>query len=152
MAKKSAGILLYRRSGNGIEVLLGHPGGPFWTYKDDGAWSIPKGEFEDEDPLAAARREFEEETGFAVDGEFIALAPLRQKSEKIVYLFALESDLDPTQAQSNLFSMEWPPGSGRIGEFPEIDRIAWFGLDAARRKVQPGQRPALDEVEGLLSS
>jgi len=152
VAKKSAGILLYRRSGNGIEVLLGHPGGPFWTYKDDGAWSIPKGEFEDEDPLAAARREFEEETGFAVDGEFIALAPLRQKSEKIVYLFALESDLDPTQAQSNLFSMEWPPGSGRIGEFPEIDRIAWFGLDAARRKVQPGQRPALDEVEGLLSS
>lgn len=151
MAKKSAGILVYRRSSHGIEVLLGHPGGPFWTRRDDGAWSILKGEFEDEEPLAAAKREFEEETGFAVDGEFIALAPLRQKGGKTNYFFALEKDLDPAKARSNLFSMEWPPGSGKTGEFPEIDRIAWFGLAAARRKIQPGQRLALDELEQRLS-
>jgi predicted NUDIX family NTP pyrophosphohydrolase len=150
MAKKSAGILVYRRGSHGIEVLLGHPGGPFWTNKDDGAWSVLKGEFEDEEPLAAAKREFKEETGFAVDGEFIALTPLRQRSGKTNYFFALEKDFDPAKARSNLFSMEWPPGSGRIGEFPEIDRIAWFGLDEARRKIQPGQRPALDELEDAL--
>jgi len=151
VAKKSAGILVYRRSRRGIEVLLGHSGGPFWTHKDDGAWSILKGEFEDEEPLAAAKREFEEETGFAVDGEFIALAPVRQKSGKTNYFFALEKDLDPALAHSNFFSMEWPPGSGKTGEFPEIDRIAWFALDAARRKIQSGQRPALDELERRVS-
>lgn len=151
MTKKSAGILPYRRRSGGIEVLLGHPGGPFWTHKDDGAWSVLKGEFEDEEPLAAAKREFEEETGFAVDGEFIALTPLRQKSGKTNYIFALEKDLDPSQAQSNFFSMEWPPGSGKVAEFPEIDRIAWFGLDEARRKVQPGQRLIVNDLESRLS-
>lgn len=151
MAKKSAGILVFRRRGHGIEVLLGHPGGPFWANKDDGAWSILKGEFEDEEPLAAAKREFAEEAGFAVDGEFIALAPLRQKSGKTNHFFALEKDVDPARAHSNLFSMEWPPGSGKVGEYPEIDRVAWFGLDAARRKIQAGQRPALDELERRLS-
>ena len=152
MAKKSAGILLYRWRGDAIEVLLGHPGGPFWARKDEGAWSIPKGEFDDtEDPLAAAKREFEEETGLAVEGDFIALTPRKQNSRKTIHAFALEGDLDPSEARSNLFSVEWPPGSGVVVEFPEIDRVAWFGLDEARRRIQPGQRFILNELERLLS-
>lgn len=131
-------------------MLLGHPGGPFWNNKDAGAWSIPKGEFDNEEPLAAARREFEEETGFAVDGPFIALTSLRQKSGKTVYAFALQGDCNAAGIQSNLFQMEWPPKSGKFEEFPEIDRAAWFDFDTARTKIQPGQRAFLDELQRLL--
>jgi len=146
MSKKSAGILLYRYRAPGIEVLLGHPGGPFWASKDIGAWSMPKGEFEHEEPLEAARREFQEETGLAVDGPFIALNPRRQKSGKTLYAFALRGDCEVANLRSNTFSMEWPPRSGRMQEFPEIDRAAWFSLDVARVKIQPGQVPFLDEL------
>jgi predicted NUDIX family NTP pyrophosphohydrolase len=150
--KKSAGILLYRQHGDEIEVLLGHPGGPYWARKDDGAWSIPKGEFdEDEEPLAAAMREFEEETGFAVEGEFVKLTPLKQRSGKTIHAFALEQDLDPSQAHSNYFCLEWPPGSGQSVEFPELDRIAWFRLESARKKIQLGQRAFLDEIEDIIA-
>jgi predicted NUDIX family NTP pyrophosphohydrolase len=151
MANQSAGVLLYRRRGADVEVLLAHPGGPFWARKDQGAWSIPKGEFDDsEEPLAAARREFQEETGFALDGAFLALAPRRQKSGKIIHAFALERDLDPSAARSNFFTMEWPRGSGQTVEFPEVDRVAWFPLHEARRRIQPGQRAFLDELSDRL--
>ena len=146
MSKKSAGILLYRCRTPGIELLLGHPGGPFWASKDTGAWSMPKGEFEHEEPLDAARREFEEETGLAVDGPFIALSPRKQKSGKTLYAFALKGDCEAANLRSNTFSMEWPPRSGHLQDFPEIDRAAWFSLDVARVKIQPGQAPFLDEL------
>jgi predicted NUDIX family NTP pyrophosphohydrolase len=151
MSKKSAGILLYRRQDTELEVLLGHPGGPFWASKDAGAWSIPKGEFDVEDPLIAAKREFEEETGLSVDGPFLALTPRRQKSGKTIHVFALKGNCDAPRLHSNTFQMEWPPRSGRIAEFPEIDRAEWFGLDQARAKIQPGQIPFLDELERLLA-
>jgi predicted NUDIX family NTP pyrophosphohydrolase len=148
MPKKiSAGLLLYRRRGAGLEVLLVHPGGPFWAKKDLGAWSVPKGEIgEGEDPLAAAVREFGEETGFAIDGEFLALRPLRQPSGKTVMAWAVEGDCDPAQLRSNLFSMEWPPRSGKQKEFPEVDRAEWFPLEEARRRILAGQAPLLDEL------
>lgn len=150
MPKQSAGLLLFRESRGRIEVLLVHPGGPFWARKDAGAWSIPKGEFDaDEEPLAAARREFEEETGQAVTGEFVALQPVRQRSGKIVHAWAVRADLDPARLRSNTFTMEWPPKSGQLREFPEVDRAAWFTLDEAREKIQPGQRPLLDQLEAL---
>jgi predicted NUDIX family NTP pyrophosphohydrolase len=146
--KASAGLLLYRGSPQGLEVLLVHPGGPFWKKKDAGAWSIPKGEYgEDEDPLAAARREFEEETGAAVEGEFLPLTPIRQKGGKQVLAWAVRADFDPSVLRSNLFSMEWPPRSGRQQEFPEVDRAEWFPLDAAREKILESQKPLLDELE-----
>lgn len=151
MPKRSAGLLLFRELRGALEVLLVHPGGPFWARKDDGAWSIPKGEFEgDEEPLAAARREFAEETGAAIDGEFIALAPVRQPSGKIVHAWAVRADFDPAQLRSNTFAMAWPPKSGQLREFPEVDRAAWFGLDEAHAKIQPGQRPLLDQLHELL--
>ena len=151
MPKQSAGLLLYRESRGLIEVLLVHPGGPFWARKDDGAWSIPKGEFDaGEEPLAAARREFAEETGAAIDGEFIAVAPVRLPSGKILHAWAVRADFDPAQLRSNTFSMEWPPKSGRSREFPEVDRAAWFSLDRARAKIQPGQLPLLDQLAALL--
>lgn len=151
MRKPSAGLLLYRASRGAIEVLLVHPGGPFWARKDDGAWSIPKGEFDDgEAPLAAARREFAEETGAAVDGDFIELQPVRLPSGKIVHAWAVRADFDPTRLRSNTFTIEWPPKSGQLREFPEVDRAAWFTLDEARGKIQPGQRPLLDRLEALL--
>jgi predicted NUDIX family NTP pyrophosphohydrolase len=147
MPKKSAGLLLYREGSEGLEVLLVHPGGPFWARKDDGAWSIPKGEFEDpEDPLAAAIREFEEETGARPGGEFIPLKPLKQPGGKLVYAWAVRADFDPATLKSNLFSMEWPPRSGRRQEFPEVDRAAWFGMEAARRKILKGQAGFLDQL------
>src|SRR5262245_15060506 len=125
MAQHSAGILMFRRTHQRPEVLLAHPGGPFWAKKDDGAWSIPKGVYEDrEDPLAAARREFEEETGCVPDGEFIALGSFKQPSSKTIVAWAVESDFDVTKFESNLFSIEWPPKSGRTQQFPEVDRIA----------------------------
>jgi predicted NUDIX family NTP pyrophosphohydrolase len=141
MPQRSAGILLYRRRG-GVEVLLVHPGGPFWARKDDGAWSIPKGEYaEGEDPLAAARREFAEETGSQVQGEAIALGAFRQSSAKIVDVWAVEGEFDPAGLESNTFAMEWPPRSGRTREVPEVDRAEWFAPEAAARKILKGQRP-----------
>jgi predicted NUDIX family NTP pyrophosphohydrolase len=147
MSKKSAGLLLFRESAAGLEVLLVHPGGPFWAKKDDGAWSIPKGEFTDgEEPLAAAKREFEEETGILPAGEFLPLEPLRQSGGKLVFGWALRADFDTTKLKSNLFPMEWPPKSGRYQEFPEIDRAAWFGMDSAKTKILKGQAAFLDQL------
>ena len=148
MSKKSAGLLLFREVLGRLEVLLVHPGGPFWAKKDEGAWSIPKGEFEDnEDPLSAAKREFEEETGLTLDGEVIPLEPLRQPSGKLVYAWAMKRDLDPTGLKSNTFPMEWPPKSGRYQEFPEIDRADWFTIEAASHKMLKGQAPFLDQLQ-----
>jgi predicted NUDIX family NTP pyrophosphohydrolase len=147
MVQRSAGILLYRRQGGGVEVLLVHPGGPFWANKDDGAWSIPKGLYgADEDPLAAARREFAEETGTEVEGEAIALGAFRQSSAKIVEAWAVEGDFDPARLRSNTFTLEWPPRSGRSREVPEVDRAGWFGPEEAARKLVKGQRPILEAL------
>lgn len=130
-----------------MEVLLVHPGGPFWAKKDDGAWSIPKGEFADgEEPLDAAKREFEEETGIPAVGDFIALESLKQPSGKLVFAWAVRSDFDPSRLKSNTFSMEWPPKSGRQQEFPEVDKAEWFNVEAARRKILKGQAPFLDQL------
>lgn len=132
----SAGILLFRRGYRGIEVFLVHPGGPFWKTKDDGAWSIPKGEYEaGEDPLRAARREFAEETGAAPEGDFIALGSARQRINKTVAAWAVEGDIDPVDLRSNVFEMEWPPRSDKRQQFPEIDRGAWFSLKEAETKA-----------------
>ena len=147
MPKKSAGLLLFREAAAGLEVLLVHPGGPFWAKKDEGSWSIPKGEFADhEDPLAAAKREFEEELGALPVGDFVPLKPLKQPSGKLVFAWALRSDFDPSSLKSNTFSMEWPPKSGRQHEFPEVDKAEWFGLETARRKILKGQAPFLDQL------
>ncbi|MCI0722604.1 MAG: NUDIX domain-containing protein [Acidobacteria bacterium] len=147
MSKKSAGLLLFRDVSAYLEVLLVHPGGPFWAKKDEGAWSIPKGEFdEDEDPLVAAKREFEEETGVAPSGDLIPLEPLRQPSGKVVYAWAMKGDFDPAALKSNTFSMEWPPKSGRQQEFPEVDRAAWLSIEAAKRKILKGQAPFLVQL------
>ena len=149
MAKKlSAGILLYRKRENGIEVLLVHPGGPFWAKKDDGAWSIPKGEYlEGEDPLSVAKREFCEETGAALSGTCLELAPAKQPGGKIIRAWAVEGELDAESIRSNTFPMEWPPKSGRVRDFPEIDRALWCGLAVARQKLLQGQRVFLEELE-----
>jgi predicted NUDIX family NTP pyrophosphohydrolase len=147
MSKKSAGLLLFREGAAGLEVLLVHPGGPFWAKKDEGAWSIPKGEFTDEeDPLAAAKREMEEETGVVPVGEFLRLEPLRQAGGKLVFAWALRADFDASQLKSNMFSMEWPPKSGKHKEFPEIDRAEWFGMEPARVKILKGQAAFLDQL------
>lgn len=147
MAKQAAGILLYRQPGNAVEVLLVHPGGPFWAGKELGAWSIPKGEFgPDEEPLAAARREFEEETGSAPQGQFIELDPVRQPGGKVVHAWALLGDFDPRNLHSNSFAMHWPPRSGRQQTFPEVDRAAWFDLDTARTRIHRGQVVLLDQL------
>ena len=146
MAKQSAGILLFRKKGKGAEVLLVHPGGPFWAKKDVGAWSIPKGEFtEGEEPLAAAKREFAEELGHpAPDGELVELGQAKQASGKVVHAWALEVDFDATNIKSNTFQMEWPPKSGQRQEFPEVDRAAWFPLQTAGAKLVKGQLPLLE--------
>jgi predicted NUDIX family NTP pyrophosphohydrolase len=152
MAKHSAGLLLYRRGPEGLEVFLVHPGGPLWAGKDEGAWSIPKGEYIlSEDPLTAGRREFKEETGFVPEGEVIPLTSLKQSSGKIVQAWALEGDCDAGAIRSNPFTMEWPPRSGRRQEFPEVDRAAWFSLEVARRKITKGQVGFLEELEHILS-
>jgi predicted NUDIX family NTP pyrophosphohydrolase len=146
--KESAGLLLFRDANGQREVLLAHPGGPFWAKKDTGAWTIPKGEVGPaEDPLAAALREFEEETGVRPKGDAIALPPRRQPSGKVVHAWAMRGDLDPATVRSNRFEMEWPPRSGRRQEFPEIDRAAWFSLAEAREKILKGQAPFLDDLE-----
>lgn len=152
MGARSAGLLLYRRAGGGIEVFLAHPGGPWWRRKDLGAWGIPKGLVDDdEDPLAAARREFAEETGFPPPaGAARALTPRRQAGGKTVLAWAVEGDCDAGAVCSATFAMEWPPRSGRTRDFPEIDRAGWFALAEARARIVPGQRPFLDELEAML--
>lgn len=148
MTKRSAGVLLYRRTARGLEIFLAHPGGPFWARKDEGAWSIPKGEIgADEDAESAARREFREETGLALSGDLLPLGEFRQPSGKRVCAFALEADVAPAQVKSNLCRIEWPPKSGRVIDIPEIDRAAWFAPEEAMRKIAKGQRAI---VEALL--
>jgi predicted NUDIX family NTP pyrophosphohydrolase len=153
MAKKaSAGLLLFRRRGE-LEVFLVHPGGPFWAKKDAGAWSLPKGEIgEGEEPLETAKREFTEETGFTVDGEFRRLDPVKQSGGKVVHAWAIEADCDPAQLRSNRFSMDWPPKSGKAREFPEVDRAAWFTIPEARKKILAGQIGLLDQLVCLLDT
>jgi predicted NUDIX family NTP pyrophosphohydrolase len=147
MPRRSAGLLMYRRSGGTLEVLLVHPGGPFWMKKDAGAWSIPKGEYEaGEEALAAAAREFQEETGLVARGPYTPLTPIRQQGGKVVEAWAFEGDCDAESLKSTTFSLEWPRGSGRRQEFPEVDRAGWFGLDEARRKILPAQAALLDEL------
>ena len=154
MARKadvSAGILVYRETNATLEVLLAHPGGPFWARKDAGAWTIPKGLVEiGADLLATAEREFTEETGFVAEGPFVPLAAVRQTSGKVVHAFACRGDFDPTKVISNMFEIEWPPRSGQRRQFPEVDRAAWFDLAAARDKLIGYQRPFLIELEKLL--
>lgn len=148
--KASAGILAYRHGQQGVEVFLVHPGGPFWKNKDEHAWSIPKGEFADEDPLDAARREFAEETGQSIDGEFVALEPVRS-SGKVIHAFAVASDRpDPARLDSNTFEMEWPPRSGRRQAFPEVDQAAWVPLEEAAGKLHKNQRTLVDRLVALL--
>jgi predicted NUDIX family NTP pyrophosphohydrolase len=147
----SAGLLVYRNPEQ-VEVLLAHPGGPYWARKDAGAWTIPKGLVEPGDELlATARREFTEETGFVARGPFLPLAPVRQKSGKIVHAFAAGGDFDPDQFVSNTFDVIWPPKSGRLKSFPEVDRLAWFGQAEAREKLLVYQQPFLVELETLLA-
>ena len=149
---QSAGVILYRRRQGHVEVLLVHPGGPFWANKDAGAWSIPKGEFDESEVAeAAARREFEEETGVALTAGLTALTPVAQSRGKTVHAFAAEADFDPAGISSNTFTLEWPPRSGRLQSFPEIDRAAWLTLDDARSKIVAGQRPILDQLARLVS-
>ncbi len=145
-SKKSAGLLLFRRKEKATEVFLTHMGGPFWQHKDAGAWSIPKGEFENEAPLEAALREFQEETGQVAGGEFIELAPVQQAGGKTVFAFAVECDCDPALVKSNAFRMEWPKGSGVIREFPEVDRANWFSLTEARARILKSQLPLLNQL------
>jgi predicted NUDIX family NTP pyrophosphohydrolase len=147
----SAGLLAYRRR-PGLEVLLAHPGGPYWARKDDGAWTIPKGLVRPDDLLTGARREFTEETGLKAEGPFAALEPVRQKSGKTVHGFAFEGDFGLDSFVSNTFEMEWPPRSGKRQTFPEIDRIGWFAVDEAMRKIIAYQRPFLEELKAMLAS
>ena len=152
MIKRSAGLLVYRMRDEEIDVFLVHPGGPFWAKKDAGAWSIPKGEFETEQPLVAAMREFEEETGLKISGDFIELKPVKQKGGKIVYAWAVEADFDASDIQSNMFKLEWPPKSGVIREFPEVDRAAWFDLETARLKILASQAGLIEQLQEFLSA
>jgi predicted NUDIX family NTP pyrophosphohydrolase len=153
MAKQSAGLLLYRRRGGNVEVLLVHPGGPLYRKKDDGVWTFPRGEVEPgEDIEAAARREFQEETGHVAGAQLIRLGTIRQKSGKIVHAWAFEGDLDPATVKSNTFTMEWPPKSGKQVEFPEIDRAAFFDLASARQKIRPEEGALLLTLAEFLST
>ena len=148
--KLTAGILLYRIRRDELEVFLVHPGGPFWAKKDDGAWSIPKGEVDEGDDLmATAKREFFEETGSPIDGDFQPLPPQRQKSGKVVHAWAVMGDIDANSVKSNMFSMEWPPRSGMTREFPEVDRGQWFDIPTARQKLMPAQLPLLESLQEL---
>jgi predicted NUDIX family NTP pyrophosphohydrolase len=143
---------MFRRQPGGVQVLLAHPGGPFWSRRDEAAWTLPKGEIApDEDPLVAAQREFQEETGFTASPPFHLLGELRQKSGKRITAWAFEGDADPARLQSNTLEMEWPPRSGRSQAFPEIDRLGWFDLDEARRKLIAGQAPFIASLEQWLA-
>jgi len=151
MSKVSAGLLMYRVRGGRVQVLLAHPGGPFWRKKDGGAWTIPKGEVGDGEALLdAARREFREELGLEPTGEFRAMPPVKQKGGKVVHAWAFEGDLDPASVTSNTFEMEWPPRSGKRVAFPEVDRAEFFDLVTAREKINPAQVALLDELERLM--
>jgi predicted NUDIX family NTP pyrophosphohydrolase len=148
--KTSAGLLMFRLKNGAVEVFLVHPGGPFWAKKDDGAWSIPKGELSaGEEPLAAAQREFAEETGCHAKGPFIQLTPVTQRSGKLVHAWAVAGDCDPARLRSNLFWLEWPPKSGKHQEYPEVDRAAWFSVPVALQKMVPGQRGLVTELATL---
>jgi len=150
--KRSAGLLMYRRAARVLDVLLVHPGGPFWAKKDDGAWSIPKGEYDaGEDALTVAKREFAEELGVAADGEFLDLGEVIQGGGKRVRAFALEGDFDVSSVRSNTFELEWPPKSGRRQTFPEVDRAGWFAPDAARQKILVGQQPFIERLLQALA-
>lgn len=149
--KQSAGILVHRKKDSCFEVFLVHPGGPFWKNKDEGAWSIPKGEFtDDEDALDAAKREFLEETGFPVSGNFVKLKPVKLKSGKKIFAWAIESDVDTMNVKSNFFEMEWPPKSGKLREFPEVDRAEWFEIERALQKINLGQASLIKELVEIL--
>ena len=151
MPKQSAGILLYRKANNQLQVFLVHPGGPFFKNKDDAAWSIPKGEFlDEEDALIAAKREFLEETGQSIDGNFIKLKPVKLKSGKTVHAWAVEGDIDHEVIISNAFEMEWPPKSGKMASFAEVDRAAWFEPAVAKVKINPAQIALIDELEAVI--
>jgi predicted NUDIX family NTP pyrophosphohydrolase len=151
MAKQSAGVVMFRVKDHELQLFLVHPGGPFWAKKDAGAWSIPKGEYtDDEDPLAVAKREFFEETGFEVAGEFRELNMVKQPGGKRVRAWAVEGECDAESITSNTFTMEWPPKSGRQGEFPEVDRAGWFGIAEAREKILAGQLPFIDQLCELV--
>jgi predicted NUDIX family NTP pyrophosphohydrolase len=153
MSRTSAGLLMYRRGDGRVWVLLVHPGGPFFRNKDEGAWSIPKGEFEPgEEPLEAARREFHEEVGVQPEGPFLALTPVKQKGGKVVHAWAFAGDCDPGSIGRSTFTIEWPPRSGRRVEFPEVDRAAFFNLAEARRKIHAGQARLIDELEQRLEA
>jgi len=153
VSKRSAGILLYRRSKDELEIFLVHPGGPFWAKKDLGAWTIPKGEYtENEEPLNAAIREFQEETGFSVSGEFLSLGTVRQLSGKVVSAWAVEGDCDPEKLISNTCEIDWPPRSGKKLEIPEVDRGAWFTIEQARESMLSSQTPFLDTLTQLLAN
>lgn len=153
MGRKSAGLLIYRQRQGTWEVLLVHPGGPFWAKKDLGAWSIPKGEYiPDEDPLEAARREVHEETGFRPEGPFIPLTPVEQPGGKEVKAWACEEDYDPSALRSNTFTLEWPPRSGREQKFPEVDRAEWFPIDQAKEKILQGQVPLIEEFQKIIDA
>ncbi len=153
MPLHSAGLLLYRMRDGRPELFLAHPGGPYWAKKDDGVWTIPKGLIDtDEDPLAAARREFAEETGFAIDGDFIPLGELKQKGNKIVHAWAVAGDVDAAAVKSNTYPIQWPPNSGRWRNYPEVDRAGWFTVDEARTKILPGQAAFIDRLLELLSN
>jgi predicted NUDIX family NTP pyrophosphohydrolase len=151
MPKRSAGLLMYKRAGGALRLLLVHPGGPFWAKKDSGTWSIPKGEYVDgEDPLAVARREFAEELGCAASGALWPLGEITQAGRKVVTAWAIEGDVDVTAITSNIFEMEWPPKSGRRQTFPEVDRAGWFTVEEAREKMLAGQQPLIDRlVDGI---
>ena len=150
-SKRSAGLLMYRKRKGEIEVFLVHPGGPYWAQKDQGAWTIPKGEYDaDEEPLAAAQREFQEETGFMATGSFVELGSIRQKSGKTVVAWAVEGDCDPEQLTSNTCEIEWPPRSGKRIEIPEVDRGDWFSLERARAYIWPEQLPLLETLTTLI--
>ncbi len=151
MAKKSAGLLMYHRRDGELEVMLVHPGGPFWAKKDLGSWSIPKGEYtHEEDPFEVATREFQEETGFKPEGEFTPLAPIKQPSGKLITVWAFEGDCDASKIKSNTFTMEWPPHSGKQQEFPEVDRAGWFKISVAKEKIIKGQIGFIDELYQIL--
>ena len=151
MSKKSAGILAYRLKNKNPEFFLVHPGGPLWAKKDEAAWSIPKGEFTGEEyPLDAAKREFKEETGMEIEGDFHPLTPLRQSSDKVVFAWAVEGDIEAEKISSNVFEMEWPPKSGKKKMFPEVDRAEWFSAQEAKQKIHKGQAGFIDELLSIL--